>query len=109
MLTVELWHGCCFYSRDSPLLPLPVLVRLPCSSDSMTTKKKSSRVGKKSSFQPLKHVEVSLDGATVKMAIQLGGGDLSLGLRRAVVIASLRCSKGTAPGFGNALKIGHRR
>jgi hypothetical protein len=73
----------------------------------MTTKKKSSREGKKSSFQPLKHVEVSLDSATVKMAIQLGGGDLSLGLRRAVVIASLRRFKGTGPSFCNALKISH--
>ena len=62
-------------------------------SDGITKKKNSSRKGKKSSVQPLKHVEAFLDGATVQMAIKLGGGDLSLGLRRAVVIATLRSVK----------------
>jgi hypothetical protein len=58
----------------------------------MIKKKKSSRESKKSSVPTLKHVNVSLDGATVKMAIKLGGGDLSLGIRRAVTLASMRQS-----------------
>jgi hypothetical protein len=56
----------------------------------MIKAKKSSRVGKKYSVRPLKHVDVSLDGATVKMALKLGGGDLSLGIRRAVILAAMR-------------------
>ena len=56
----------------------------------MAKKKSSSRAGKKRRVQPLKRLSVSLDGATVKMALNLGDGDLSLGIRRAVVLASLR-------------------
>jgi hypothetical protein len=55
-----------------------------------TTKKQSSHKGKKSSFQPLKHLEVSLDQLEVKMALKLGDGDLTLGIRRAVILASMR-------------------
>jgi hypothetical protein len=55
-----------------------------------TRKRKSIPEGKKSNAQPLKHIEVLLDGATVKMALKLGDGDLSLGIRRAVVLASIR-------------------
>ena len=43
----------------------------------MTKKQKFSR-------HPLKRHSLSLDDATVKMALNLGDGDLSLGLRRAV-------------------------
>jgi len=56
----------------------------------MTKKKKSNRVGKKSSGKSLKEIVVSLDDATVKMALKLGDGDLSLGIRRAVALISLR-------------------
>jgi hypothetical protein len=56
----------------------------------MAKKKSSSREGKKCSVQLLKKLSVSLDGATVKMALNLGDGDLSLGIRRAVALASLR-------------------
>ena len=45
--------------------------------------------GKKRSVQTLKRLSVSLDGATVEMAVNLGDGDLSLGIRRAVALASL--------------------
>jgi hypothetical protein len=55
-----------------------------------TKKKKSIREGRKSNGKPLKHIEVLLDGATVKMALKLGDGDLSLGIRRAVVLAGMR-------------------
>jgi hypothetical protein len=41
----------------------------------------------------LQSVDVTLDDATVAMANQLGDGNLSLGLRRAVAIATLRNSK----------------
>jgi hypothetical protein len=44
----------------------------------------------KSTAKRLKRLEVSLDGATIKMALNLGDGDLSLGVRRAVVLASKR-------------------
>jgi len=50
----------------------------------MTKKKKSSREDKKLSVNPLKRHSLSLDDATVKMALNLGDGDLSLGVRRAV-------------------------
>jgi len=56
----------------------------------MTKKKKSSRAGRKSSSKSLKHIVVSLDDATAKMALDLGDGDLSLGIRRAVALTSLR-------------------
>lgn len=53
-------------------------------------KKRSSSGGKKSNVQPLKHIDVSLDGLEVKLALILGDGDLTLGIRRAVVLASMR-------------------
>ena len=57
----------------------------------VTLKKiKSNRKGKKASVQPPKHLEVSLDALEFKMALKLGNGDLSLGIRRAVVLASIR-------------------
>lgn len=52
-------------------------------------KKKSGRRGKKVSIQSLKRLEVSLDGLEIKMALKLGDGDLSLGIRRAVIFASM--------------------
>ena len=55
-----------------------------------TKKKKSCAGGKKSSAKPLKHVEVSLDGLEVELALRLGDGDLTLGIRRAIVLASMR-------------------
>lgn|GEM_PF-3035684 len=48
-------------------------------------KKKSSPGGKK-----LYRLQVSLDNLEVKMALQLGDGDLCLGIRRALVLGSLR-------------------
>jgi hypothetical protein len=53
-------------------------------------KKKSCRAGKKSNVLPLKHIEVSLDGLEVELAVKLGDGDLTLGIRRAIVLASMR-------------------
>jgi hypothetical protein len=55
-----------------------------------TKKKKSGGGGKKSNVQPLKHIEVSLDGLEVELALRLGDGDLTLGIRRAVVLVSMR-------------------
>jgi hypothetical protein len=45
-------------------------------------KKKPCRGGKKSNVQPLKHIEVSLGGLEVELALRLGDGDLTLGIRR---------------------------
>jgi hypothetical protein len=56
----------------------------------MTKKQKSLRAGKKSSGESLKRIVVSLDDPTAKMALALGDGDLSLGIRRAVALISLR-------------------
>jgi len=42
---------------------------------------------RKSKTKLLRRVEVSLDGATITMAVKLGDGDLSLGIRRAVILA----------------------
>ena len=57
----------------------------------VTRKKKKFSVGnKKSTLQPLKHIEVSLDDLEIRLAAKLGDGDLTLGIRRAVVIASMR-------------------
>ena len=43
-----------------------------------------------SSVQRLKHVEVPLDDLEIRMAVELGDGDLTLGIRRAVILASMR-------------------
>ena len=56
----------------------------------MRKKTKRNRQNTNSSAQPLKRMEISLDGATIKMAVKLGDGDLSLGIRRAVVLATMR-------------------
>jgi hypothetical protein len=53
----------------------------------MTKQLKSKKIKR------LKSVDVTLDDATVTLAHQLGNGNLSLGLRRAVAIAALRNSK----------------
>ena len=53
-------------------------------------KRKSSPRGKKVAVQPLKLLEVSLDSLEIEMALKLGDGDLSLGIRRAVVLAGMR-------------------
>lgn len=55
-----------------------------------TRKKKFCAGGKKSKAQPLKHVEVSLDALEVEAALRLGDGDLTLGIRRAIILASMR-------------------
>ena len=57
-------------------------------------KKKSCRLDRKANSKSLKQMVVSLDDATAKTAVKLGGGDLSLGIRRAVALTSLR--QGTA-------------
>jgi hypothetical protein len=56
----------------------------------MAKKKNSSSDGKKPRGQALTRHNVRLDGATIKMALKLGEGDVSLGIRRAVALASLR-------------------
>jgi hypothetical protein len=53
-------------------------------------KKKLCGGGKESKVQPLKRIEVSLDGLEVELALRLGDGDLTLGIRRAIVLASMR-------------------
>jgi hypothetical protein len=56
----------------------------------MRKKKKSGARGKKSNAQTLKHVEVSLTGLEIELALRLGEGDLTLGIRRAIIFASMR-------------------
>ena len=53
-------------------------------------KNKSSRSDRKSNGKSLKRMVVSLDDATAKMALKLGGGYLSLGIRRALALTTLR-------------------
>jgi hypothetical protein len=53
-------------------------------------KKKSCGGGKKSKVPPLKRIEVLLDGLEVELALTLGDGDLTLGIRRAIIFASMR-------------------
>jgi hypothetical protein len=53
-------------------------------------KKNSGGGGEKSNVQPLKHFEVSLDGLEVELALRLGDGDLTLGIRRCIVLATMR-------------------
>jgi hypothetical protein len=53
-------------------------------------KKKSCGEGKKSNVKPLKHIEVSLDSLEIELALRLGDGDLTLGIRRAIIFASMR-------------------
>jgi CheY-like chemotaxis protein len=53
-------------------------------------KKKSCGGGKKSKVQTLTRIEVSLDGLEVELALGLGDGDLTLGIRRAIIFASMR-------------------
>jgi hypothetical protein len=61
------------------------------SNRKLTRRNKPFRAGsKRSSAQPLKRVEVALDGIEVKLALILGDGDVKLGLRRAVVLAVMR-------------------
>ena len=48
------------------------------------------RRSNKARAEPLKSVNVSLDTATIKMAVKLGRGDLSLGIRRAVALRMIR-------------------
>jgi hypothetical protein len=56
----------------------------------VTKKKKSCGRGKKSAVPPLKHIEVLLDRLEVELALELGDGDLTLGIRRAIIFASTR-------------------
>jgi hypothetical protein len=56
----------------------------------VTRKKKSCGGAKKSNIKLLKHIEVSLDGLEVELALRLGDGDLRLGIRRAIIFASMR-------------------
>jgi hypothetical protein len=56
----------------------------------MRKKKKSRAGGKKSNAQPLKHVEVELTALEIELALRVGDGDLTLGIRRAIIFASMR-------------------
>jgi hypothetical protein len=56
----------------------------------VTKKKKSCGGGKKPKRPTLKHIEVSLDSLELELALRLGDGDLTLGIRRAIVFASMR-------------------
>jgi hypothetical protein len=56
----------------------------------MKKKKKSAGGRKKSNVQSLKRIEVSLGSLEVELALRLGDGDLTLGIRRALIFASMR-------------------
>ena len=56
----------------------------------MTEKRKSSRAGRKSQGKLRKRMVIWLDDGTAKMAVKMGDGDLSLGIRRAVALTALR-------------------
>lgn len=60
------------------------------SSKSGRRNKQFSDRSKKSNAPSLKHVEVALDRIEVKLALILGDGDSTLGIRRAVVLAVMR-------------------
>jgi hypothetical protein len=53
---------------------------------------------KRTVSKPLKPIMVSLDGFKTQLAIELGDGDLSLGIRRAVIFASMRPFQTFSPG-----------
>lgn len=53
-------------------------------------KKKSGGGGKRCNVQPLKRIEVLLDALELKLAVKLGEGDLTLGIRRALILAGMR-------------------
>jgi hypothetical protein len=57
---------------------------------SKASKKRLSRTGADRSIKRLTYIEVSLDDLEIRMALKLGDGDLKLGIRRAVVFASMR-------------------
>ena len=48
------------------------------------------RSGNTASIKHLRRVKVPLDDLEIKLAVKLGDGDLTLGIRRAVVFASMR-------------------
>jgi hypothetical protein len=54
---------------------------------------KSRRKRKDLGVQPLKHCKVPLDELETKFAIELGDGDLALGIRRAIILAAMRQPK----------------
>ena len=53
-------------------------------------KKRSNRESGRVRVQRIKHFQVALDNLEIRMALQLGDGDLCLGIRRALVLGSLR-------------------
>jgi len=53
-------------------------------------KKKSGGGGKRCNVQPLKRTEVLLDALELKLAVKLGEGDSTLGIRRALILAGMR-------------------
>ena len=57
---------------------------------SSAEKKKSGGGGKRCNVQPLKQIEVLLDALELKLAVKLGEGDLTLGIRRALILAGMR-------------------
>jgi hypothetical protein len=56
----------------------------------LTFKNKRRRETKRVRLQTLTHLQVALDNLEIKMALHLGDGDLSLGIRRALVLGSMR-------------------
>jgi hypothetical protein len=50
----------------------------------------SRRKREKIPAQSLKRYKVSLDELEIKLALELGDGDLALGIRRAIVLAAMR-------------------
>ena len=61
----------------------------PDSKFGMKKKKQSQLERERRRVQKLKQLTVSLDGATIKMAMNLGNGNLSLGIRRAVALSAM--------------------
>ena len=60
-------------------------------------KTKLSRKRKQGNLQALKLFDVSLDEFETKLALELGDGDMCLGIRRAVVLASMRTLQSNPP------------
>ena len=76
-------------------LPVPTFLEQSCGlfiaySVGHEEKKKSGAGGNKSNAQALKHVDVSLSRLEIELALRLGDGDLRLGIRRAIILASMR-------------------
>jgi hypothetical protein len=60
------------------------------SRSPLVTKKKKKPCGGGKNSNVQRHIEVSLDSLEIDLALRLGDGDLRLGIRRAIIFASMR-------------------